>query len=97
MVVHGLPLFFENQAYVDALILENLSNEEINSIRNNIESVTLEKSDYDEQKMLHCMCCGNAQKSLGSGVMYANCYLDYNIKISKFITRPMGGGSFFNC
>ena len=94
-LARGLPLFSENRAYIDALILENLSDEEIDSIKNQVKSATLEKSEFDEQEMFHCVCCGNANKSLDNGGMCSNCYLDYNIKISKFITRPTGGRYFF--
>ena len=83
-------MFSENQAYVDALILENLSENEIDLIRKEIESATLEKSDYDEQQMLHCICCGNAKKSLDSGGMCTECYYDYRMKISRFVTKPTG-------
>lgn len=91
-LARGLPLFSENRAYVDALILENLSNEEIESIKKQVESAVLEKSEFDKQEMLYCVCCGNAKKSLDGGGMCTSCYLDYRIKISKFVTKPMGGG-----
>ena len=90
----GLPLLSENQAYVDALILDNLSIDEIDSIKKQVESATLEESTLDEQELFHCICCGNAKKSLGNGGMCNNCYLDYNIKISKFVTKPTGRGFF---
>lgn len=89
-LARGLPLLSENQAYIDALILDNLSYEEIDSIKKDIESATLEESNFDEQELFYCICCGNAKKSLGVGGMCNNCYLDYNIKISKFITKPTG-------
>lgn len=90
----GLPLFSENQAYVDALILDNLSDEEVNSIKKDVKSAVLEESELDEQELFHCICCGNAKKSLSNGGMCNNCYLDYNIKISKFVTKPTGRGFF---
>ena len=93
-IARGLPLFSENQAYIDALILDNLSVDEIESIKKDIESATLEKSNYDEQEMLHCICCGNAKTSLNSGGMCTECYYDYRIKISKFITKPTGNLGF---
>ena len=89
-LARGLPLLSENRAYVDALILENLSNEEITSITNQVKSASLEKSEFDEIQMLHCVCGGNSKKSLNSGGMCTDCYLDYNVKISKFITKPTG-------
>jgi len=91
-LARGLPLFSENQAYIDALILDNLSDEEIEVIKKDVESATLKEYPLDEQKLFHCICCGNVQKSLGSGGMCAICYLDYNIKISKFVTKPIRGG-----
>lgn len=93
-IARGLPLFSENQAYIDALILDNLSDDEIDSIKKDVESATLEESALDKQELFHCICCGNAKKSLGNGGMCNNCYLDYNIKISKFVTKPTGGGLF---
>ena len=89
-LARGLPLFSENQAYIDALLLDNLSYEEIELIKKEVESATLEESDLDEQELFHCICCGNVQKSLGIGGMCERCYLDYNIKISKFVTKPTG-------
>ena len=90
-LARGLPLFSENQAYVDALILENLSETEIQKIKEDVNSAVLEKSDYDKQKTFHCICCDNANTTLGNGGMCNRCYLDYNIKISKFVTKPSGG------
>ncbi len=81
-LVRGLPLFSENRAYIDDLIPENLSDEEIENIRNQVKSANLETTEFDDQKGLHCICCGNAKKSLDRGGMCANCYHDYNIKIS---------------
>lgn len=89
-LARGLPLFSENRAYVDALVLENLSNKEIESIKTQVRLAILEKSKFDSQEMFHCICCGNAKKSLDSGGMCTACYLDYDIKISKFITKPTG-------
>ena len=89
-IARGLPMFSENQAYIDALIIDNLSNEEIQSIKKDVESAILEKSEFDEHKMFHCICCGNSKKSLDGGGMWTSCYLDYNIKISRFITKPTG-------
>jgi len=91
-VARGLPMLSENQAYIDALILDNLSEDEIQSIKKDVESAVLEKSEFDEQRLFHCICCGNAKKSLDGGGMCTSCYLDYNIKISRFITKPTGGG-----
>lgn len=89
-IARGLPLFSDNRVYVDALVLENLSNEEIESIKTQVRLATLEKSKSDDQEMFHCICCGNTKKSLDNGGMCTNCYLDYNIKISKFVTKPTG-------
>jgi len=93
-VARGLPLFSENQAYIDALILDNLTDKEIQSIKKDVESAVLEKSEFDEQRLFHCICCGNAKKSLDGGGMCTSCYLDYNIKISRFITKPTGRAFF---
>ena len=93
-VARGLPLLVSNQAYLDGLVLKNLSEEEIQSIKKEVESAVLEKSDIVERELLHCICCGNAKKHLDQGGMCGSCYLDYNIKISKFITRPTGGATF---
>ena len=90
----ALPLLVENEAYVDSLILDYLSDFEIESIKNEVKTAQLQKSNYDSKEMLHCICCGNIKKSLDNGGMCTNCYLDYNIKISKFITKPTGR-SFF--
>ena len=87
---HALPLLIENGAYVDSLILDYLSDDEIESIKKEVEFAQLEKSNFDSQEMFYCICCGNVQKSLDNGDMCTNCYHDYNIKISKFITRPTG-------
>ena len=93
-VARGLPLLVSNQAYLDGLVLENLTGEEIESIKKEVESAVLEKSDMAKQEIFHCICCGNAKKHLDQGGMCSSCYLDYNIKISKFITRPTGGAGF---
>ncbi|WP_428325445.1 hypothetical protein [Nitrosopumilus sp.] len=93
-LARGLHLFSENRAYVDALILENLSNDEIEEIKNQVKSVTLEKSEFNEQSMTRCICCGNPKKSLDSGGMCTECYYEYRMKISRFITKPMGNMGF---
>lgn len=93
-LARSLPLFSENQAYVDALLLEHLTNKEIQLIKQDVNSAILEKSEFDKQEMFHCICCGNIKKSLDAGGMCTSCYLDYNIKISKFVTKPTGR-SFF--
>ncbi|MCV0431239.1 hypothetical protein [Nitrosopumilus sp.] len=89
-IARDLPMFSENQAYVDSLVLDNLSDGDIESIKKDVESAILEKSELDEQQMFHCICCGNANKSLDNGGMCGTCYLDYNVKISRFITKPTG-------
>jgi len=66
-IARGLPMFSENQAYVNALILDNLSDEELQLIKKDVQSASLEESSFDEQKLFHCICCGNAKKSLNSG------------------------------
>ena len=43
-VARGLPLLVSNQAYLDGLVLENLTEEEIESIKKEIESAVLENS-----------------------------------------------------
>ena len=90
-IARGLPLFSENQAYVDGLILNNLSSEEIPSIVK-VESAKLEKSDLVEHQIFHCIYCGNITKNPNNRGMCDSFYLDYNIKISKFVTKPIGGG-----
>ena len=91
-LARGLPVFTENQAYINALILEHLSPEEVQSIVNEVEAAKLEKPDNSDNAIFHCICCGNATRQLEGGGMCSNCYLDYNIKISKFISKPFGGG-----
>lgn len=93
-LARGLPLFSENYAYVDALILENLSTNEINTIKKQVKSMILEKSEFDEQNTFQCICCGNSKKSLDSGGMCTECYYDYRMKISRFVTKPMGNLGF---
>ena len=90
-IARGLPMFTENQAYLNSLVLENLSDAEIQSIVEEVKAAILEKSDLSQENQFHCVCCGNMTKKLDGGGMCTNCYLDYNIKISKFLTRPMGG------
>ena len=93
-LARGLPLFSENRAYVDALILDHLSDDEIEEIKNKVKSATLEKSEFDEQKMIRCVCCGNPKKSLDSGGMCTECYYEYRMKISRFVTKPTGNLGF---
>ena len=40
-LAQGLPLFSENQTYIDALLLDNLSDEEIKMIKRDVKSPTL--------------------------------------------------------
>ena len=91
-LARGLPLLTENQAYLDVLVTKNISNEEIQKIIQKIESTPLEKSELHECNVFHCICCGNATRKTDGQGMCINCYLDYNIKISKFITKPTGRG-----
>ena len=91
-IVCGLPLFSENQVNVDGLIFNNLSSEEIQPIIQEVESAKLEKSDIVEHKIFHCIYCGNITKNPNNGEMYDCCYLDYDIKISQFVTKPIGEG-----
>ena len=94
-IARGLPMFSENKAYLDSLILENLSEEEIKSIIEEVQSNKLEKTELKEKESFHCVCCGQLSINHDGRGMCGSCYLDYNVKISKFITRPMGGGPFF--
>ncbi len=93
-VARGLPMLIDNQVYLEKLSHENLSDEEIQSIINEVESTRLEKSELSQMNTFHCVCCGNTTSKLDGDGMCANCYLDYNIKISRFITKPTGRGPF---
>ena len=90
-IARGLPLFSENQVNLDGLIFNNISSEEIQPIVK-LESAKLEKSDIVEHKISHCIYCGNITKNPNTGETHGSCYLDYAIKISKFVTKPIGGG-----
>ena len=48
-VARGLPMLADNQAYLNSLILDNLSTEEIESIIKEVKSAELEKSDLTDQ------------------------------------------------
>ena len=91
-VARGLPMFAENQAYLNALVLENLSEEEIQLINKEVETAKLEKLDIMQQNQLRCVCCGNVAKRLDGGGMCTNCFRDYALKISKFFNGPTPGG-----
>ncbi len=91
-VARGLPMLVDNQEYLDGLVLENMTDEEIQAIVKDVESAKLEKSEIVEREMFHCICCGNIAKSLDGGGMCTYCYLQYNMKISQFLTKPTGGG-----
>lgn len=86
----GLPLLSENQAYLNALILENLSTEEINAIVKEVEEAKLENFNLVEKNHLHCICCGMTKPKLDGGGICDECFYDYRIKISKFLTKPVG-------
>ena len=90
----GLPLLVDNQIYLEKLIHENLTEKEIKSIMREVESKKLKKSKLSEMNTFHCVCCGNVTSKLDGDGMCTNCYLDYNIKISRFITKPTGRGPF---
>ena len=94
-IARGLPMLSENKIYLDSLILENLSEEEIQSIIQEVQSTELEKTEITEKTEFHCVCCGKMSNKHDGAGMCGSCYLDYNIKISKFVTRPMGGRPFF--
>ena len=93
-LAQGLPLLVDNQIYLEKLIHENLNEKEIQSIVQEIESTKLQKSNLSERSTFHCVCCGNITSKLDGDGMCRSCYLDYNIKISKFITKPTGKGLF---
>lgn len=94
-IARGLPMFSENKIYLDSLILKNLSEEEIKSIIEEVQSNKLEKTELKEKESFHCVCCGQLSNNHDGRGMCGSCYLDYNVKISKFISRPTGGGPFF--
>ncbi len=91
-IARGLPLFTENQVYLDALILENISEEEVGKINLQIDEAKLEKSEISQDYTFHCICCGNVTKRVDGGGMCANCFLDYNEKIYRFLSSVTGGG-----
>lgn len=93
-LARGLPLLIDNQVYLEKLIDENLTDKEIHSIIQEVESTKLKKSKLSEMRTFHCVCCGNITSKLDGDGMCSNCYLDYNIKISRFITKPTGAGPF---
>ena len=94
-IARGLPMFSENKAYLDSLILENLSEDEIKAIIEEVQTTELERKEFKEKQSFHCVCCGQLSNNHDGKGMCGSCYLDYNVKISKFISRPMGGGPFF--
>ena len=94
-IARGLPMFSENKIFLDRLILENLSEDEIKSIIEEVQTTELERKEFKEKQSFHCVCCGQLSNNHDGRGMCGSCYLDYNIKISKFISRPMGGGPFF--
>jgi hypothetical protein len=91
-LARGLPLLVDNQIYLEKLIHENLTDKEIQFILHEVESTKLQNSKLSEQSAFHCICCGNITHKLDGDGMCSNCYLDYNIKISRFITKPTGRG-----
>ncbi|MGD2106564.1 MAG: hypothetical protein PVH93_03060 [Nitrosopumilaceae archaeon] len=93
-LAQGLPLLVDNQIYLEKLIHENLTDKEIQSIIQEVDSTKLKKSELSEMSTFHCVCCGNVTSKLDGDGMCTNCYLDYNIKISRFITKPTGRGIF---
>ena len=94
-VARGLPMFSENKVYLDSLILENLTEDEIKLIIQDVQSTELEKTELKKKELFYCVCCRQISSNHDGARMCGRCYLDYNAKISKFITRPMGGGPFF--
>ena len=87
-VARGLPMLSKNKAYLDALIKENVTLEESEKIITQAKSVNLAKTELGDASTFHCICCGNSIRTIDGDGMCNNCYLDYNIKISKFLTYP---------
>ena len=90
-IARGLPMLSKNKAYLDSLILQNLSEDEVSIIVKEIELNKLEKTEIKESSSRHCVCCGNMSHNLDGAGMCINCYEDYRIKIAKFLTAPMSG------
>ncbi len=90
-IARGLPILSENKAYLDYLVLQNLSEEDVADIVNEINSNKLEKTEIKESDIRHCVCCGNISHNLDNAGMCFNCYEDYRVKIAKFLTAPMSG------
>ena len=90
-VARSLPLLTENKAYLDALILKNFSEEEVESIVKEIGENKLEKTEIKESELRHCIACGKIGIKLDDAGMCLDCYDDYRIKIAKFLTAPMSG------
>ena len=90
-VARGLPMLSENKAYLDALILESFSEEEVEKIVEEIDENKLEKTEIKESELQNCICCGNTSFKLDGAGMCINCYDDYRIKVAKFLTAPMSG------
>ena len=91
-VARGLPMLSDNKAYLDALILKNFSEEEVDAIVKEIDENKLEKTEIKESELRNCICCGNISFKLDGAGMCIDCYDDYRIKIAKFLTAPMSGG-----
>lgn len=94
-LTRGLPLLAENQVYLNGLILENFSTEEVDAIVKEVESISLEKSEFSQENFLYCICCGKAKRKLDGGGMCNECFRDYRLKLSKFLTKPIGNMPFF--
>ena len=93
-LARGLPLLVDNQIYLEKLIHEHLTDKEIQSIVQEVKNTKLKNSKLSDKDTFHCVCCGNITSKLDGDGMCTNCYLDYNTKISRFITKPTGGGLF---
>ena len=92
-IARGLPMFSENKAYLDSLILKNFSEDEVEVIVREIDENKLEKTEIKESELRNCICCGNISFKLDGAGMCIDCYDDYRIKIAKFLTAPMSGGA----
>ena len=92
-LARGLPMFTKNEVYLDELVLQHMTPEEIEDLICQVEEIKLEESKLKkEQTTYHCISCGNPMLDKSPTYQCHACQELFMVKMLKFMGGNRGFG-----
>ncbi|WP_428325577.1 hypothetical protein [Nitrosopumilus sp.] len=92
-LARGLPMFAKNEVYLDELVLQHLTPEEIEDLICQVDEIKLEKiNPRKEHVKYHCISCGNPMLEKTSTYQCHACRELFMVKMLKFMGGNRGFG-----